>query len=380
MRTQLDRCTPTLIPRCKARSERLRGYLPALPGVEVAPVPIRLPDQFHSLREVAALSNTPFRLHMKSLDWCSVNQTGGLITRDDLFLVCAGTGASERHAAECERTGAWHDARYDCGSRFCLGPQDVDGWVVHDFYRWYVPEEAAIAEDASALDKRRSSDAARKRRERDRKAALSTGPKRKRGRPRKATGEDVIPTVKPQVRNASRDLITDTSDDQDLYLHGDKPNPDQDQSQDQNQEPAVTRERNRAPRVVRATVRALCKKTGRPVSDDDALFAITVLEVRAEKAGTVIHDPEKYFPAAVRREADLAALLPGVMAPAEDAPEGGPPPWDRTAPVAAPLSPGDPHMFVPIAGDPHETGSCVFCTMPSANRKYHPLHLQARSA
>lgn len=115
-------------------------------------MPIRFPDQFPSFREVDGLSDTAFRLYVTAFFWCSVNQTDGLITREDLDLVSARVRASERFAAECERRGAWHDARHDCGSEFCTGPFDADGWVVHDYLR-YAPSKAEAQAEGSAKSK-----------------------------------------------------------------------------------------------------------------------------------------------------------------------------------------------------------------------------------
>lgn len=102
---------------------------------EVAPVTLHFDDQFPSFREVDGLSDTAFRLHVTAFFWIRTNRTDGLIRTEDLALVCARVRASERFAAECVRRGAWHDARHDCGSEHCLGPVDVDGYVVHDYLK-----------------------------------------------------------------------------------------------------------------------------------------------------------------------------------------------------------------------------------------------------
>lgn len=98
-------------------------------------MPLCFPDQFPALREVDGLSDTAFRLHVTAIFWCAANRTDGLVPEDDLDLVSARVRAPSRFAAECVRRGAWHEARHDCGSRYCAAPLDADGWVVHDYLR-----------------------------------------------------------------------------------------------------------------------------------------------------------------------------------------------------------------------------------------------------
>lgn len=62
-------------------------------------------------------------------------------------------------------------------------------------------------------------------------------------------------------------------------------------------------------KLLATVVRALCKQAGRLVANDEALTAMRVLEERAEKAGTTVDDPVKYFCSAIRREKDIEALL-----------------------------------------------------------------------
>lgn len=124
------------LARPQDRMELFLDYLQALPGAgALTAVALRFPDQYPSLREVDGLSDTAFRLHVSAFFWCSLNRTDGLIRQEDLGLVCARVRAPERFAAECERRGAWHEARHDCGSEHCAGPVDADGWVVHDYLR-----------------------------------------------------------------------------------------------------------------------------------------------------------------------------------------------------------------------------------------------------
>lgn len=337
----------------------------ALPGPgALILVPLRLPDQFLSFREVAALPNTPFRLHMSALSWCSVNHTDGLVTRKDLGLVAAQAHASERHAAECERSGAWHDARHDCGSGLCPGPQDADGWVVHDFYRYDVPE--GDAENAEALERRRSADAARKRRERERKAVENPQPRR-RGRP-PGNSRTANPQVRnmsrdtenmsrdshvtgfgqganPQVKNVSRDGITDQSDRSDLDQ---SPGSQINQSSRRN-----ARERETDDDVTRAAVEALRE---RDVEAGDALAWSAARKALARRKGRSLKSRAAWVRTVIANEADLYAdLLCDPAPPKQDIlREFGP------APGA--------HQFVL---DP-ETRACAKCRKPeidTAHRK-----------
>jgi hypothetical protein len=340
-------------------------------------MPIQLPSQFHSLREVAALSNTSFRLDSKALAWCDLNQTGGLIPKEDFALVSAGTGASERHAAECERTGAWHDARYDCGSEFCLGPVDADAWIRHDFFRCWVSEQAsAPSADAAALGKRRASDAARKQRQRDREAAFSTGPKRKRGRPKKKTEKEVPAPVRPQVKNTSRDAsrdghvttVIDRSNQDPDFDFGLDPGQSVSQVEDRN---AGARESEK-PELVAAVADVISAKIGHVPADPQVLVVIATVRKRAEKAGNVIRDPMRYIPKSVANEPDLYA---GLL-------YGDPP---SLAEVLA-----DPPSPVPKGEDPSElhdydldtrTGVCREpCNRPRANWRHQPPATEAKTA
>jgi hypothetical protein len=332
----------------------------ALSLSEVAPVPIHLPDQFHSLREVAALPNTPYRLHLECMSFCSVNHTGGLITRADLSIVAARAKASERHAADCERTGAWHDARHDCGSEFCLGPQDADGWVVHDFYRYDVPEEAA--EDAGALERRRQSDAERKRRERERKAAVGQEPARRRGRPPKRNNP-----VKPQVKNMSRDMSRDR-----ISADPDRSDLDFDLglavSQSGSKSDARTSEKPESAELIAAVADAIAAKTGHVPSDAQVLAVIAKIRERAAKAESPIRKPLTYIPKAVANEPDLYA---GLLA------EKPPPLADILAEARGDhLPPGyDPAQLHEYS--PHwATLACTVCEHPRSNWR----HPEARTA
>lgn len=120
--------------------------------------------------------------------------------------------------------------------------------------------------------------------------------------------------------------------------------------------------------MVTLAVKALWRKSGRAVSDDEGLYAIAVLADRAESAATVIHDPVKYFPAAIRREADVFAELLPKRAATESPP--------AQAPATAAGSPWEPHAYVETT----RHNKCLECEMPRGNQKAHPPHLQARSA
>lgn len=365
------RCTPTLILPLLCRSDEADAVPPALPDHEVAPVPIRLPDHFHALREVAGLSNTAYRLHMSALSWCSVNATGGLITQGEFGLVAAQSHASKAHAMDCERSGAWHDARNDCGSEFCLGPVDADGWVIHDFYLFDAPDQEAQAADSAALEKRRSADAERQRRARERKAAESAEPPRKRGRPHKPNK-----TAKPQVKNASRDAPENTSRDPSRDPVIDRSDLDPDfnlrNSVAVNQSKSDARGKpGEDPALVAAVADAISAKTGHVPTDGQALAVIEAVRKRARKAGKPIRNPLRYIPVSVANEPDLyAGLLYGDPPPLEEILAGeadGVPPGHSAAEVHE----YDPHPYV--------ADICRACDNPKSSWRHLPL-IEARTA
>jgi|GEM_PF-1115364 len=307
-------------------------------------VAIRFTDQFPSLREVDGLSDTAFRLHVTAFFWCSVNRTDGLIRAEDLDLVCARVRASERFAAECVRRGAWHDARHDCGSPHCLGPVDEDGWVVHD----YLKDNPSRAElEAEEAGKSGGGKLGNHRRWHEQRGIAVPGCQWC-----KAAGSGKTAGHRPPVKRTSdnrshTDRISDSDpipiDRSDLDL-------------DFNPGPAAENHRSKsksarddiAPAIVADVVAALSEKAGRIVSDDDARHAISVIAKRAGAAGTVIHDPPRYYPAAVRNEADADGLMPQPPPLAEILAE----PWQ---PV-----PGS-HTFELNEA----TGACAHCDMPS---------------
>lgn len=330
-------------------------------------MPLRFPDQFPSLREVDGLSDTAYRLNMAALFWSNVNRTDGLIRLEDLALVNARLRAPERFAAECVRRGAWHDARHDCGSEHCLGPFDADGWAVHDYLR-YAQSKAELEAGESGMSG--GGKRGNHRRWHEQRGITSPGCEFCEA---PVAPEARVEPPAPKRTSGTRSLpdsgaIPSDRSDQDLYQGEESQNPDQGQDQNRDRRIAFRRpadERNRAPRVVALTVKALWKKSGQqPVSDEQALHAIAVLEKRAAEAGTVIHDPVKYFPAAVRREADVHAdLLPlAAEVLAEE-------------PPAAEPQPGA-HEYVHNPKD----GRCLTCEMPKSNRSRHPRHIQAVSA
>lgn len=109
-----------------------------------------------------------------------------------------------------------------------------------------------------------------------------------------------------------------------------------------------------------AVVAAGCsKKLKRVVTEAEACRAIAEWERRAEAAGEVIHDPEKYHPACIRREADLEAIIA--------APLPAPPPeWLVPAPVSGP----GVHAFVPDANPFVDACAHPGCGVKQSNARH----------
>jgi hypothetical protein len=150
------------------------------------------------------------------------------------------------------------------------------GYQFSDWERW--------GETTEQVERRRADAAERKRRSRARK---------------KEEAQVSVGAVKGMSRVTFCDPVTGDDLDLDLdpYL---SPPGSKSQSDAQARDEA---------KLLATVVRALCKQAGRLVTNDEARTAMGVLEVRAEKAGTVIDDAAKYFCSAIRREKDIEGLL-----------------------------------------------------------------------
>jgi hypothetical protein len=296
-------------------------------------VTVRFPDQYPSLREVDGLSDTAFRLAVTSVFWAATNSTDGVVPAEDLGLVCARVRAPERFAAECVRRGAWHDARHDCGSEHCPAPVDVDGWVIHDYWK-----EQPTAADAEACE-----------------TAKSDGGRlgnHKRWHVRKGIRKDGCefchPPDPPSHDRSGSDRICESvanprsSSDFDFDFG----------SQVVNQSSkSDARARDDAEAIIAAVIEAAEAKTGSPVTAEQARSAIAVIRQRAASAGVAIASPVRYFTEAIGKEPDAWALL---LADALNDAERVMPALDGT------------HRYDP---DP-ETRSCRACHAPEVDSRH----------
>jgi hypothetical protein len=327
-------------------------------------VTIRFDDQWPSLREVDGLSDTAFRLHVSAFFWCKINRTDGLITREDLGLVCARVRAPERFAAECVRRGAWHDARQECGSEFCLGYADADGWITHD----YLKDNPSRAElEAEEAGKSRGGKRGNHRRWHEDRGLTQEGcefcfpqdgkpayPQDKKPAPRETIPKraETPSHNRSHMRSVSESHATPSDRSDQDHLSG------VNQVSHPADRYADTREEH--PVLVASVAETAAEKAGRLVSDGEALRAIAEIRKRAAIARKAIHDPLKYIPAAVANEPDIFLLILG------EPPELG-------EILAAPAPPGpDRHQY---DHDP-ATGVCT-CGWP---RSYAARHGEARSA
>jgi len=119
----------------------------------------------------------------------------------------------------------------------------------------------------------------------------------------------------------------------------------------------------RDPKLLRVVAAEFSKQAGRIIGDPEAAAVIRTLAKRAEDAGTVIRDPEKYFTRSIRRAADVELLL-----------LGDPPPVAEilAEPIPEPAHAAGAHPFV--EGD---VGFCKICQAPEKNRLRHPKGLTA---
>lgn len=268
---------------------------------------VRFPDQYPSLREVDGLSDTAFRLAVTSVFWAATNSTDGVVPAEDLGLVCARVRAPERFAAECVRRGAWHDARHDCGSEHCPAPVDVDGWVIHDYWR-----EQPTSADAEACETAKSQGGRRGNHER---WHVKKGI-------RKAGCEFCHPPDPPSHDRSDSDRISDSlptprsSSDFDFDFG----------SQVVNQSSkSDARARDDAEAIIAAVVKAAEAKTGSPVTAEQARSAIAVIRQRAGSAA--IASPVRYFTEAIGKEPDIWPLLLAGKLAAIEAEDAGVPGW-----------------------------------------------------
>lgn len=117
-----------------------------------------------------------------------------------------------------------------------------------------------------------------------------------------------------------------------------------------------------SPETLAFVVARISKKRKRPVSEDEARRAIGIWDRRAEAAGKVIHEPEKFYPTCVERERDLEAILAPPLPAA-------PPEWLELGRAQDP-APGA-HLFEPT-GNPFDTAcSRAGCGLPEKNTRVH---------
>jgi hypothetical protein len=346
--------SPLPLTRLQDRTEICLAYSQALPVAEVlTAVTIRFSDQYPSLREVDGLSDTAFRLHISAFFWIALNRTDGLIRREDLDLVCARVRASERFAAECVQRGAWHDARHDCGSEFCLGPVDADGWIVHD----YLKDNPSAAElEAAESGKSQGGKRGNHKRWHADLGKKSPGcefceaPEGRKASPRKP------PPKRTSHKRSHTDRISESHP---------TPRSRSDFDFDLDQSPAVNQvsqsgvvnagAREETPAVIAAVIDAVCVKDGRVIDAAEAATACARIRARP-KTPRKLRSPVKYFTTVIENEEDLYAELLDEPPPLRVILSGPPPP-----------PPGALHEFVRNPA----TGACAECDMPRSNTSKH---------
>lgn len=110
-------------------------------------------------------------------------------------------------------------------------------------------------------------------------------------------------------------------------------------------------------------VAGISKKLKRPVSEAEALRAITEWERRAEAKGDVVHEPLKFFPACIRRERRLEEILaPPLTGAAQQ--------WAQLGKAAEPAAGPGFHVFAPAA-DPFDD-ACAYpgCGVKKSNARH----------
>lgn len=176
METRSARFRPTLI---LLRSEMFsRAVLPALPVPGVAPVHFTPDDTFYDLPETAALPDCAVALLARAGSWSARNKKDGFVPAPKL----AGFTSDPVQASDAlVRCRWWRRAK--------------GGFQFTDWPGWLRAAGSTEAGEDAAIEQRRAAERERQRRRRDRLAAESAEPPRKRGRP-----------AKPQVKNVSRDI------------------------------------------------------------------------------------------------------------------------------------------------------------------------------
>lgn len=356
-------CPPfALTPRLAFPEMTCRAVRFPVPRVcEVAPVTLHFDDQFPSFREVDGLSDTAFRLHVTAFFWIRTNRTDGLIRTEDLALVCARVRASERFAAECVQRGAWHDARHDCGSRHCLGPVDVDGYVVHDYLKEN-PSKAQL--EAEETGKSRGGKRGNHKRWHEDKGKTAPGcefceeAETRKTAPRKPSQKRTSHKRSHTDRiSESHATPIDQSQDLDFDL-------DFDQSEGVGQSKSDARASDADdPELVTVVANAICAEASFLPGDDQARAVIKIFEERARKAGTVIRNKPAYYAKIVANEPDL---WNGVLLPKPPPVVAEPASW--APPVAPAFAAWDPdyHEFAPLY-----RGAVCRCGSTENSPKHH---------
>lgn len=265
---------------------------------------VRFHGQYLSLREVDGLSDKAFRLLMKSFFWTDANKTDGLVPAEDIALVWPGLRSPEQAAAECARRGAWHDARYQCGSEDCPAPVDADGWVIHDYFL-SMPRK----EDAEACEAGKSQGGKwgnHKRWHADRGiwragcefCARVPGPSR-----RSSASESDADRISDRSSESDAESNQDFDFDFDLRSSYQSVSP----------QPVTDRISDQSPDIrsadTAAIARALTSLAGRPVTDQEARQVTSLICGRAARSRTPVGDITGYVIGSARRERDITRLL-----------------------------------------------------------------------
>ncbi len=90
---------------------------------------------------------------------------------------------------------------------------------------------------------------------------------------------------------------------------------------------ADTRARDNDDSIISAVATAAAARTGATVPDDQVLSAVAAIRRRVAAAGIAIHDPARYFAAAVRDEPDVYGLLLADVLERISAGDESGPPW-----------------------------------------------------
>lgn len=347
------RCLPFALIRIARLEMTTVAVLPAPLLCEVAPMPFIVDDEFHVFAREHRLPPCALSFLMLAGSWSARESRSGFVPNSMLADF-----SDDFAQAEGTLCSAGILKRVKAGVRITEG-HGLTVVNAKDVSRDNERQKAEAEERREAWrGKKQRQRAAAKDRQRDR--IVSGVPRMSPGTNADVPPENPGQPKKPQVSSSAvPGDIAGTSPGTEKKTASDY----QDPSQSSGVDPVNARGREGpSPETLTFVVARISKKLKRFVSEAETRRAVDIWDRRAEAAGKVIHDPEKFYPTCIERERDLEAIL----APPLPAP---PPEWLELG-RAVDLAPGA-HPFEPSA-DPFDTAcSRAGCGLPEKNTRIH---------